>query len=75
MFHRSKSVLPVVLLALCAVVTYARANQLTATITIGISPTAAAVNPLTNKIYVANSISIGTLTAIDGAPDYKESIT
>ena len=58
MFHPSKSVLPVVLLALCAVVTYARADQLTATITVGASPTAAAVNPLTNKIYVVNSISI-----------------
>ena len=75
MFHRSKSVLFVVLLALCAVVTYARADQLTATITVGSTPTTAAINPLTNKIYVANSISIGTLTAIDGAPDYKEAIT
>ena len=66
MFHRSKSVLPLVLLALCAVATYARADQLTATITVGISPTAAAVNPLTNKIYVANK-NTGTVTAIDGA--------
>ena len=65
MFHRSKSVLPVVLLALCAVVTYARANQLTATITIGVSPTAAAVNPVTNKIYVTHAG--GTVTVIDGA--------
>ena len=30
---------------------------------------------VTNKTYVANRISIGTVTAIDGAPDYKESIT
>ena len=67
MFHRSKSVLRVVLLALCAVVTYARADQLTATITVGISPAAAAVNAVTNKIYVANSISIGTVSVIDGA--------
>ena len=74
MFPRSKSVLPVVLLALCVVVTYARADQLTATITVGMSPAAAAVNAVTNKIYVANK-NTGTLTAIDGAPDYKESIT
>ncbi len=52
MFHRSTSVLPVVLLALCAVVTYARADQLTANITVGSTPTAAALNPVTNKIYV-----------------------
>ena len=65
-FHPSKSVLPVVLLALCAVVTCARADQLNATITVGIYPAAAAVNPLTNKIYVANK-NTGTVTAIDGA--------
>ena len=73
MFHPSKSVLFVVLLALCAVVTYARADQLTATITVGISPTAAAVNPVTNKIYGTHTG--GTVTLIDGAPDCKESIT
>ena len=66
MFHPSKSVLFVVLLALCAVVTYARADQLTATITVGASPTAAAVNPLTNKIYIANK-NTGNVSVIDGA--------
>ena len=73
MFHPSKSVSPVVLLALCAVVTYARADQLTATITVGSTPAAAALNPVTNKIYVTHAV--GTVTVIDGAPDYKESIT
>lgn len=55
MFHPSKSVLFVVLSALCAVVTYARADQLTATITVGSNPTAAAVNPITNKSYVTHA--------------------
>ena len=72
MFHRSRSVLPLVLLALCAVVTYARADQLTATITVGTTPIATALNPVTNKIYVTHAG--GTVTVIDGAPDYKESI-
>ena len=73
MFHPLKSVLFVVLLALCAVVTYARADQVTATITVGSTPTAAALNPVTNKIYVTHAV--GNVTVIDGAPDYKESIT
>ena len=36
----------------------------TTTVTVGIGPSALAVNSLTNKIYVANS---GTVTVIDGA--------
>ena len=73
MFHPLKSVLFVVLLALCAVVTYARADLVAATITVGSTPTAAALNPVTNKIYVNHAV--GNVTVIDGAPDYKESIT
>src|SRR6266481_4029590 len=41
-----------------------RAQSVTATVAVGISPQAAAVNPVTNKIYVANRG--GTVTVIDG---------
>jgi YVTN family beta-propeller protein len=51
----------------------AAAQQVIATVPIGIAPRSSAVNPATNKIYVPscgtdpNCSSIGTLTVIDGA--------
>ena len=42
-----------------------RAQSVTATVAVGISPQAAAVNPVTNKIYVANFGS-NNVTVIDG---------
>ncbi|MFM7293962.1 MAG: YncE family protein, partial [Burkholderiales bacterium] len=44
----------------------ALAQSVTATITSGTSPSAVAVNPVTNKIYVANNGS-NNVTVIDGA--------
>ena len=50
------------------------AQQVIATIPVGIEPAAAAANTLTNKIYVPNvcgndpnCASVGTVTVIDGA--------
>ena len=37
----------------------------TSTVSVGIGPAAVVVNPVTNKIYVANSVG-GTVTVIDG---------
>ena len=57
MSHLSKPLLHVlrlVLLALCAAVTPAHAHTVTATLAAGSFPIAVAVNPVTNKIYVAN---------------------
>src|SRR5262245_10316135 len=42
-----------------------RAQNVSATLNIGIQPQAVAVNPVTNKIYVANAG--GTAAVIDGA--------
>ncbi len=47
-------------------VTPAYAQSVTGTITVGNAPAAAAVNPLTNTIYILNS-SDGTVSAINGA--------
>src|SRR5260370_23622305 len=44
----------------------ARGQTVTATVAVGQSPSAMAVNPVTNKIYVANR-SDNTVTVIDGA--------
>ena len=43
-----------------------RAQTVTATVTAGTQPIAAAVNPVTNKIYVANAVSKNVIV-IDGA--------
>ena len=45
---------------------YARAQTVTTTVAAGTSPVSVAVNPVTNKIYVANLTS-GNVTVIDGA--------
>jgi YVTN family beta-propeller protein len=44
----------------------ARAQSVTATVTVGAGPEAIAVNPATNRIYVANATD-NTVTVIDGA--------
>src|SRR5580704_8735427 len=44
------------------------------TIPVGSSPRAVAVNPATNKVYVANYDS-GTLTVIDGATNVPVAVT
>ena len=50
------------------------AQQVIATVPVGIEPSSGAVNPVTNKIYVPNycstypcNFSNGTVTVIDGA--------
>ena len=48
------------------------ATNLTTSVSVGASPQAIAVNPVTNKIYVANSG--GTVTVIDGATDTISSV-
>src|SRR6266446_4403221 len=51
-----------------------RAQSVTATVAVGISPQAAAVNPVTNKIYVANFGS-NNVTVIDGATNAATTVT
>jgi YVTN family beta-propeller protein len=52
----------------------ARAQTVTATVPVGTSPRAVAVNPQTNKIYVANSFS-NNVTVIDGATNSTITVT
>ncbi len=50
------------------------AQRVTATLPVGSGPAALAVNPMTNKIYVANSNG-STVTVIDGATNNTSTIT
>ena len=50
------------------------AQMVTTTVSVGTSPGAMAVNPVTNKIYVANYGS-GTVTVIDGATNTTTTVT
>jgi YVTN family beta-propeller protein len=52
----------------------AHAQSVGATIPVGTSPAAIAVNPVTNKVYVANEGS-NTVTIINGATNFPSSIT
>jgi YVTN family beta-propeller protein len=54
--------------------TYARAQSAVATIPTTQYPVAIAVNPVTNKIYVANSDANGVVTVIDGATNATTSV-
>ena len=49
-------------------------QTVTATISAGTNPQAVAVNPITNKIYVANPYS-ANLTVIDGATNSTTTVT
>jgi YVTN family beta-propeller protein len=60
---RATTALAFLLASLC---TQATAEWVTATVVTGHYPRAAAVNPVTNKVYVANQYS-GNVTMIDGA--------
>src|SRR5207244_4138226 len=51
----------------------AQGQTVTATLTAGTSPFAVAVNPVTNKIYVANFS--GDVTVIDGASNNTSTVT
>ena len=51
-----------------------QAQTVTATVTAGICPDAVAINPVTNKIYVANYNS-GDVTVIDGATNTTATVT
>ena len=58
------------LLTLCCAVMgalSAHAQTVTATVMAGPTPTSVTVNPVTNKIYVANDGFVGSVTVIDGA--------
>ena len=46
----------------------------TATVAVGLNPGAVSVNPVTGKIYVANSLD-GTVTVIDGATNATATVT
>ncbi len=46
----------------------------TQTVTVGQNPYALAVNPVTNRIYVANNGSSSTVTVIDGADNSTQSV-
>jgi len=52
----------------------AQAQTVTTTVPAGSYPASAAVNPVTNKIYVAN-YSGGTVTVIDGATNTTTTVT
>src|SRR5258708_38433342 len=65
------------LLTLCCAVMgslAAHAQTVTATVMTGSIPAAVAVNPVTNKIYVAN-LSSDTVTVIDGATNSTTTVT
>ena len=51
---------------LCLATTPSRAQTVTTTVNVGNAPTAAAINAVSNKIYVANA-SDKNVTVIDGA--------
>lgn len=54
----------------------ARASAQTTTITAGVGPIAVAVNPVTNKVYVANfAINPGEVTVIDGVTNTPATVT
>ena len=53
-------------LLVCLTAILASGQSVTATLNVGKAPIAAAVNPVTNKIYVANA-SDDSVTVIDGA--------
>jgi YVTN family beta-propeller protein len=50
------------------------ADWVTTTVPAGVSPWAVAVNPVTNKVYVANYRS-GNVTVIDGATSNTQTLT
>ncbi len=52
----------------------ARAQTVSATIAVGSSPNAVAINPVTNKIYVVNNAD-GTVSVIDGATNNVATVT
>ena len=60
------TVMPVALLVIAACVGTAAADWVTTTVSAGTSPQFASVNPVTNKVYVANRTS-NNVTVIDGA--------
>src|SRR5260370_11171157 len=62
------------LLLLCVASGEMHAQTVTATIKVGARPEAAVVNPITNRIYVANHSS-NTYTVISGATNNTSTIT
>jgi YVTN family beta-propeller protein len=67
-------VFSVVILALLVSVSPLYAQTITTTIGTGTDPVTVAVNPITNKIYVANSFS-NTVTIIDGMTNATVTVT
>ena len=59
---------------ICLVVYPAQAQSVTATVTVGVSPFAIAVNPVSNKIYVAGSGS-NNVTLINGADNSTATVS
>src|SRR5438105_4918002 len=51
----------------------AQGQTVTTTVAVGKNPGAVALNPVTNKVYVANSF--GTVTVIDGASNKTSTVT
>jgi DNA-binding beta-propeller fold protein YncE len=51
------------------------ATNTTTTVAAGVFPFAVAVNPVTNKIYVANNSIYGKVTVIDGATNTTTTVT
>jgi YVTN family beta-propeller protein len=68
-------ILPALLTAVLSVLFAAPAagQSFLANVTVGSTPNAVGVNPVTDKIYVANAGS-GTVTAIDGATGVKSTV-
>src|SRR5437879_1326592 len=61
-------------LILCNTLSGAHAQTVAATVSVGVIPWKIAVNPITNKIYVANEDS-NTLTVIDGETNSTTTIS
>jgi YVTN family beta-propeller protein len=62
---KARSAIAVLIVALANLCAAANAQNVIGTIQVGVAPTSAAVNPITNRIYVANGAS-NSVTVIDG---------
>src|ERR1051325_2635070 len=74
-FYISYTTIALLMLFVCSTKQSAQSGTFTtANVAVGLGPTALAVNPLTNKIYVANGDS-GDVTVINGTDDSTTTVT
>src|ERR1035438_3111220 len=76
-----RAVLSILIVSFAALALPVFGQQVIATVPVGVEPNSAAVNPVTNKIYVPNGCgtdpncsSLGTVTVIDGTTNNPISV-